>query len=124
MKDSTGWLLNVCGVGEVQQAEMHTAETQVPLCSACGVDTATENVERHKSPGVNQIPSELFIRGGVTVYCGYRNINVLFGKTKKCFGSGRNCSLYLCIRLTVVTCINYIQCVIQHNAVKVNCMCR
>ena len=70
MEDSTGWLLNVYGVGDVQQAEMHTTETLVLLCSAFGVDTATENMKKHKSPGINQIQSELFVRGSVTVCCG------------------------------------------------------
>ena len=61
MKDSTGWLLNVCGVGDVRQAEMRTAETLVRLCNAFGVGTATENMKRHKSPGINQIPSEFYV---------------------------------------------------------------
>lgn len=59
----------MCGVSDVQQAEIHTAETLVPLCSAVAIDTATENMKRHKSPGINQIPPELIKRGSMAVCC-------------------------------------------------------
>jgi hypothetical protein len=65
VKGSTGWFLNICEVGDVQQAAIRAAETLVPLCNAFGVDTATENMKRHKSPGIYQIPPELIERGSM-----------------------------------------------------------
>lgn len=43
------WLLSLCGFSDVKQTEIHTAETLVTLCSACGVETAIENIKKHKS---------------------------------------------------------------------------
>lgn len=74
VRGSTGWLLNVCGVGVVRQTDIHAAETPVLLCSACGVDTATKYMKRHKSPGINQIPPELIKRGSMRVCCGIRKL--------------------------------------------------
>jgi hypothetical protein len=42
-------LLSVCGVSDVKQTEIHTAEPLVPLPSAFGIETAIENVKRCKS---------------------------------------------------------------------------
>jgi hypothetical protein len=74
VKGSTGWLLNICVVGSVQQTEIHPAETLVPLCSACGVDTAAENMKSHDSPGINQISPELINRGSMAVCCGIQKL--------------------------------------------------
>jgi hypothetical protein len=52
-------LLNVHGVNDVRQAEKHTAEPLVPEPSDSEVETAIEKLERHKSPGIDQIPAEL-----------------------------------------------------------------
>ena len=43
-------LLNVHGVNDVRQAEIHTAEPLVPEPSAFGVEMAIEKLKRHKSP--------------------------------------------------------------------------
>jgi hypothetical protein len=58
-------LFNVLGVKEVGQAEIHTAETQVP--SASDVELAIDNLKSHKSPGIDQIPEELIKAGGRTI---------------------------------------------------------
>jgi hypothetical protein len=52
-------LLNVHGVNDVRQAEIHTAEPLVPEPSAFEVELAIENLKSHKSPGIDQIPAEL-----------------------------------------------------------------
>jgi hypothetical protein len=49
-------LLNVHGVGDVRQTEIHTAEPIVPELSAFEDEMATEKLKRHKSPGIDQIP--------------------------------------------------------------------
>ena len=60
-------ILNVHGVSEVRQAEIHTAEPLVPEPSALEVELAIEKLKRHKSPGIDQIPAELIKAGGRTI---------------------------------------------------------
>jgi hypothetical protein len=48
-------LLNVYGINDVRQTEMHTAETLEPECSCFQVEIVTEKLERYKSPGIYQI---------------------------------------------------------------------
>jgi hypothetical protein len=57
-------LLNVYGAGGVRQTERYTAEPPVPEPSATEVKVATGKLKRYKSPGVDQIPSELIQAGG------------------------------------------------------------
>jgi hypothetical protein len=60
-------LLNVHGVNDVRQAEIHTAEPLVPEPSDSEVEMAIEKLKRHKSPGTDQIPAELIKAGGRTI---------------------------------------------------------
>jgi hypothetical protein len=55
--------LNVHGVNDVRQAEIHITETQVPKKSAFEVELVTEKLKSHKSLGIDQIPAE-FIKAG------------------------------------------------------------
>ena len=57
-------LLNIPGVNDVKQTEVHTAEPLVPETSAFEVDLAIEKLKCHKSPGIDQIPAELIKAGG------------------------------------------------------------
>ena len=57
-------LLNVHGVNDVRQTEMHTVEPLVPEPSAFEVDLSIEKLKSNKSPGVNQIPAELIKEEG------------------------------------------------------------
>ena len=52
-------LLNVHGVNDVRQTEIHTAEPLVPEPSAFEVELAIGKLKSHISPGVDQIPAEL-----------------------------------------------------------------
>jgi len=52
-------LLNVCGVIDFRQTEIHATEPLVPEPSACEFEMAIENLKRDKSPGFEQIPAEL-----------------------------------------------------------------
>ena len=56
-------------VNDVGQTEIHTAEPLVPKPSASDVDLAFEKLKSHKSPGIDQIPAELFKAGGKTIRC-------------------------------------------------------
>ena len=62
-------VLNVHGLSDVRQAEIHTAEPLVPEPSALEVELAIEKLKSHKSPGTDQIPAELIKAGGRTIRC-------------------------------------------------------
>jgi hypothetical protein len=57
-------LLNVHGVNDVRQTEIHIAEPLIPEPSSSEVETASEKLKRYKSPGVDQITAELIEAGG------------------------------------------------------------
>jgi hypothetical protein len=56
-------LLNVHGVEDDGQVEIHTAEPLVPEPNAFEVELAIEKLKSHKTPGVDQIPAELIKAG-------------------------------------------------------------
>jgi len=60
-------LFNVRGVYDVRHTEEHTAEPLVSEPRAYELQLAIEKLKSHKSPGVNQIPSELVKAGGRTI---------------------------------------------------------
>jgi len=57
----------VHGVKDVRQAEIHTAEPLVPEPSAADVELAINELKSHKSPGIDQIPTELIKAGSRTI---------------------------------------------------------
>jgi hypothetical protein len=91
-------LLNVHGIKDVRQTEMHTAEPLVLEPSASEFEMAIENLKKHKSPGIDQIPAELIKVGGRTI-CSeiHKLINSIWNK-RNCLSSQRSQSLYLFIR--------------------------
>ena len=62
-------LLNIHGVNDVRQMELHTAEPLVPKSSAFEVDLAIEKLKSSRSPGIDHIPAELIKAGGRTIHC-------------------------------------------------------
>jgi hypothetical protein len=62
-RDHFSQLLNVHGVNDVRQTEIHTAETT----SAFEVELAIEELKSHRSPGIDQIPAEL-IKAGYEIH--------------------------------------------------------
>jgi hypothetical protein len=82
-------LLNVHGVNDVRQTEIHTAEPLVPEPIASEVELAIEKLKSHKSPGIDQIPAEL--RQGVERFAvRFINLLFLFGIRRNCLRSGRS----------------------------------
>ena len=65
MEETFSQLLNVHGDSDVRQTEIHTA--LVPETSAFEVAMAIEKLNRHKSPAIDQIPTELITAGGKTI---------------------------------------------------------
>jgi hypothetical protein len=61
-------VLNVHGVHDVRQMDIHTAEPLVPELGFIEVVIAIENLKSYKSPGADQIPAELIKAGGETLY--------------------------------------------------------
>ena len=59
--------MNVHGVNDVGQTELHTAEPLVPVPNALEFELAVEKLKRHKWPGIDQIPAELIKAGGRTI---------------------------------------------------------
>jgi len=60
-------LLNVHGVNDVRQTEIHTEEALMPQPSAFDFELANEKLRNHKSPGTVQIPAELIKTVGRTI---------------------------------------------------------
>jgi hypothetical protein len=80
--------LNVHGVDDVRQAEIHTAEPLVPEPSAFEVELAIQKLKSHKSPGIDQIPAEL-IKAGVGQFAvQFINLLFLFGIRRNCLKNG------------------------------------
>jgi hypothetical protein len=61
-------VLNVHGIHDVRQIDIHTAEPLVPKLSLVKVEIAIGKFKSYKSPGTDQIPAELNKAGGETLY--------------------------------------------------------
>jgi hypothetical protein len=57
-------VLNVHGVHDVRQMDIHVAEPLVPEPSLVEVEIAIGKLQHYKSPGTDQIPAELIKAGG------------------------------------------------------------
>jgi len=68
--------MNVQGFNDVRQREIHTAEPLELEPSASEFDLVIEELKYHKSPGIDQIPAELF-EAGVRKFTA-RFVNLLF----------------------------------------------
>jgi hypothetical protein len=60
--------LNIHGINDVRQTEVHTAEPLVSEPSAFEVEVAIEKLKRHKSPGIDHIPAELIKARGMKIW--------------------------------------------------------
>jgi hypothetical protein len=72
-------MLNVHGVNDVRQTEIHTTEPLLPELSAFKL--AIEKLKSHKSPGIDQIPAELIKAGSRIIrYEIHKPINPIWNK--------------------------------------------
>jgi hypothetical protein len=60
-------VLNVHGIHDVRQMDIHTAEPLVPEPSPVEEETVIGKFKSYKSPGTDQIPAELIKVGGKTL---------------------------------------------------------
>jgi hypothetical protein len=89
-----GQVLNVHGIHDIRQMDIHTAEPLEPEPSLVEVGIAIAKLKSYKSPGTDQIPAEL-IKAGVKHYVlRYTDLFVVFGIRRNCYSSGRNLLLY------------------------------
>jgi len=70
--------------------KIHAAERLVPQPSACEVEMSIEKLKRHKTLGIDQIPTELIKGGGRTVSSEPMNLLILCGIRRNCLRSGRS----------------------------------
>jgi hypothetical protein len=61
--------LNVHNFSDVRQIEIHTAEPLVPGTSHLEVEISIAKLKKYKSPGIDQIPAELYQAGGEILEC-------------------------------------------------------
>jgi hypothetical protein len=61
-------VLNVHGVHDVRQMDIHTVEPLVPEPSLVEVEIAIGKLKSYKSPGTDNISAELMKAGGETLY--------------------------------------------------------
>jgi len=61
-------LLNIHGVNDIRQTELHPAEPLVPKLSAFELESAMEKLESNRSPGIDQIPIEFIKAGDRTIH--------------------------------------------------------
>jgi hypothetical protein len=60
-------LLNVHGINDVRQTEIHTVKPVVPEPNSFKVEITTEKLKRYKLPGTDPIAAELIQAGGNTL---------------------------------------------------------
>jgi hypothetical protein len=68
------WLLNIHGVNDIRWTETHTATPAMSGPSVFEVEMAIEKL-KHKSPGFDQLPTELIKAGSRTIR--YENLKLI-----------------------------------------------
>ena len=77
-------LMNVRGVNDVRQTDIHTAWPLGPEPSDFEDEMPTEKLRRHKLPGTDQIPAKPIKEGGKTIRSAIRNLLILFEISRNC----------------------------------------
>jgi hypothetical protein len=94
-------VLNVHGVHDVRQMDIHTAEPLVPEPSLVEVEIAIGKLKSYKSPGTHNIQAELIKAGGDTLYSEIHRLICVYGIRRNCHSSGRNLLLYQFIKRAI-----------------------
>jgi hypothetical protein len=94
-------VVNVHGIHDIRQMDIHTAEPLVPEPSLVEMDTAIGKLKSYKSPGTDQIPAELIKQQVKHYVLRYTDLFVLYGIRRNCHSSGRNPLFYRCIKRVI-----------------------
>jgi hypothetical protein len=81
--------MNVHGVNDAIQTEVHAAESTVPQPSVFEFELTIEELKHHRSHGIHQIQSELIKAGSRTIHCEIHKHNFFFAIRRNCLRSGR-----------------------------------
>jgi hypothetical protein len=100
--------LNVLGIIDIRQIEVHTAEPSVCKASSFKVEVAVEKLKRYKSAGIYQIPAELIQAGGNTL-CSeiHKLINPIWNKGEVPQQWKESIIILTVVKLTVVIVEEY-----------------
>jgi len=91
-------ILNIHGVNDVRQTEIHTAEPLVSEPSAAEFQLAIEKVKSHKSPGLVKYRQNWLKQGIRQFAVGFIKLLFLFVIRRNYLRIGRSRSQYLSIR--------------------------
>jgi hypothetical protein len=124
--------LNLHGVNDVRQTEIHTAEPLVSEPSTFGVNMAVEKLKRYKSPGIDQIPVNLIKAEARTIrFEILQPINSIWNKEElpEQWNESTIVSIYKKGTKQYGNCrgipvFSYIQNSAKHPSVRVNSTCR
>jgi hypothetical protein len=94
-------VLNVHGVHDVRQMDIHTAVPLVIEPSPVEVVISIVKLKSFKSPGTNEIPAELFTQGLKYYIVSYADLFVIYGIRRNCHSSGRRLLLYQFIKRAI-----------------------
>ena len=83
-------ILNVHVVSGVRQAEIHTGEPLVLETSALEVELSIEKLKSYKSPGIDQIPSELIKAGRSAIRFAIHKLIIAIWNKEELLESGRS----------------------------------
>jgi len=112
------------GFSDVKQTEIHTAEPQVPKLSAYEFEMAIEGLNRHKSPGIDQIPTEVITAGSRTIRSEIHKLISSIGNTEELREEWKELIISLIYNkgdetdyvIVAYHCVNYVQNFTQHPA--------
>jgi hypothetical protein len=83
-------VLNVHGLHDIRQTDIHIVEPLVPESSHVEVEFVIGNLKRYKSRGSDNIPAELMKVGVKYFLLRYTELFVVFGIRKNCQSNGRH----------------------------------
>ena len=120
------------GVNGVRQAEIHAAEPLLPEPRSSEVELAIENLKGHKSPSINQIPTEFIKARGKIIRCKFhKHIISIWQKAELPEEWKESIIVPIYKKGNKINCVRgayyFASCVqnfIQHPAVKVNSIYR
>ena len=93
--------MNLHGVSDVRQTEIHTAESVVPEPSASDFEFTIEKLESQKSPSIDQIPAELINAGGRNIFCEIHKFIISIWNKEELPEEWKSRPLYLSVRRTM-----------------------